>query len=262
VDMKEEVIEIDMQKIKEPEKMVRDSIDPEHIRELAESIREQGLINPITVWQRDGKYEIIAGHCRYLAHRLLGKTKIKAIVKENIDEQTVYILRAIENIQRRNLNPVEEAKIYKSLRDAGVSVVDIARKLGISQRKVFEHLQILNTPEFVQDAIRQGKISVRAAVQLLRIEDEVQREYYFRYAIENGINEKIAKQWVQDWMLTRSAEYYAKIAEEGIASGEVTITPTYVTCQACNGPEEMSRAKYVLMCERCYREFIKALKEI
>lgn len=131
--MPDEVIhELEIEKIDPPADAFRDLIDPDGVRELAESIRSQGLHSPILVRPVDSRYEIVFGHRRYLAHRLIGEVKIKSIVRVMTDDQ-VFEARAIENDQREDLNPMERARVYRRLREKfGMSNRQIAQRMGRS----------------------------------------------------------------------------------------------------------------------------------
>src|SRR3972149_731228 len=119
-----------MDLIDRPVKIARGVIDPERVRELAESIREVGLLEPVLIRPSNGRYEMVAGDRRYLAHKLLNFKEIKAIVKPLDDRETV-VIRGIENLQRVNLTPSEEGRVYLLLREeGGLSTRDISKKTG------------------------------------------------------------------------------------------------------------------------------------
>ena len=102
--MKDQIQLIKMEMIDRPVKVSRELIDPEKVRELAESIREVGLLQPVILRPSNGRFEIVSGDRRYLAHKLIDRKEIKAIVKDLDDRETV-VIRGIENLQRENLTP-------------------------------------------------------------------------------------------------------------------------------------------------------------
>lgn len=144
------------------------------INELAESIKIHGVIQPIVVRKISDKYEIIAGERRYKASVLAGKMTIPAIVV-SLDDKNSAEIALIENVQRQNLTPIEEAISYKKILDMGyISQVALGEKLGKTQSTIANKLRLLNLNEEVQDALMDGKISERHARSLLRLNDEMQ----------------------------------------------------------------------------------------
>lgn len=206
--MEEQIVMMDIEKIDEPVEADRDLIDPDKIRELAESIRSQGLHSPILLRPSNGRYEIVFGHRRLLAHRLLGELKIRSMIKEMTDDQ-VFEARAVENDQREDLNPIERAKTYKRLRDKfGMSNHQIARKMGRSASIVDRYLKLLEIPEEFKDAVAKRKVGMDVAVILNKIEDEEFKKFYFVSAVENGVTIEVAQMWLTNWRKTRAATAY------------------------------------------------------
>ena len=122
------------------------------ILELAESIKEHGVIQPIVVRKISDKYEIIAGERRYKASVLAGKTTIPAIIT-NLDDKNSAEIALIENVQRQDLTPIEEAISYKKILDMGyLNQSDLADKLGKTQSTIANKLRLLNLAEEVQEA--------------------------------------------------------------------------------------------------------------
>lgn len=144
------------------------------ILELAESIKEHGVIQPIVVRKIGDKYEIIAGERRYKASILAGKTTIPAIVT-NLDDKNSAEIALIENVQRQDLTPIEEAISYKKILDMGyLSQSDLADRLGKSQSTIANKLRLLNLTDEVQEALLEQKISERHARVLLKLKDKDQ----------------------------------------------------------------------------------------
>ena len=143
------------------------------LEELAESIRENGLIQPILVRQLlDGDYELIAGHRRWMAVRKLGQPTIRAIVENRTDTESA-VLALVENIQRRDLDCMEEARAIAGLIEStGMTQQEAARRLGKSQPAVANKLRLLRLPGWVQEIVEEGQLSERHARALLRLERE------------------------------------------------------------------------------------------
>ncbi|MDD3453282.1 MAG: ParB/RepB/Spo0J family partition protein [Bacilli bacterium] len=142
-----------------------------NINELADSIKEHGVIQPIVVRKVSDKFEIIAGERRYKASILAGKTTIPAIIT-NLDDKNSAEVALIENVQRQDLTPIEEAVSYKKILDMGyITQGDLAEKLGKTQSTIANKLRLLNLDDEVQEALLDGKISERHARSLLKLDN-------------------------------------------------------------------------------------------
>lgn len=151
----------------------REVFDDQALKELAVSIKEHGVIQPIIVRKVDNKYEIIAGERRYKASTMAGLTKIPAIVK-NLDDKESSKVALIENLQRRDLTPIEEARTYQKILELedGMTQEQLAATMGKTQSSVSNKIRLLALPDEVQDALLKTKISERHARSLLNIEDK------------------------------------------------------------------------------------------
>ncbi|GAJ23087.1 unnamed protein product, partial [marine sediment metagenome] len=130
---------------------------------------------------------IVFGDRRYLACKKLGMTKIKAAIVDATDEE-IAIDRTVENIQRIDLTPLEEALQYQAMIEKlGMKVEDIERMTGKEIRTVYRKLALLKYPEAVKGAVHSGKVSLTVAEVLMTCTDEAHRDYLFETAIENGI---------------------------------------------------------------------------
>ncbi|MGM9878290.1 MAG: ParB/RepB/Spo0J family partition protein [Bacilli bacterium] len=141
------------------------------LNELASSISKYGVIQPIILRNIGNKYEIIAGERRYKASCLAGLKKVPAIIN-NTDDNTSAEIALLENLQRKNLTPIEEAQSYKKLMNRGFTQEEIANKLGISQSAIANKLRLLNLPKKVQNSLLYNKISERHARSLLTLNNE------------------------------------------------------------------------------------------
>ena len=150
----------------------RKEFDVEKLKELAQSIKENGLIQPIIVRQSPViGYEILAGERRYRA-------SIPAVVK-HLSDQEMMIQSIIENLQRENLNPVEEARAYESLVEKGFTHTEIADKMGKSRPYITNFIRLLSLPEYILTEVENGKISQAHARSLVGLDKE-QQDYFFQ----------------------------------------------------------------------------------
>ncbi|AKL98504.1 ParB/RepB/Spo0J family partition protein [Endomicrobium proavitum] len=192
----ETVITIPLNKIKPNRFQPRKKFDNAKLQELADSINKHGLAQPILVAASiaPGEYEIIAGERRFRASKLAGKKDIKAIVKNAADDQQRFDLALIENIQRENLDPVEEARAFKRLiEEFNHTHEQIAATVGKERSVISNSLRLLTLPDDVQAMISEGKISAGHGRMLAGIEDANQ----LRALVEQIINEKLSVRAVE-----------------------------------------------------------------
>lgn len=150
----------------------RENFDEQALKELAVSIKEHGVIQPIVVRQIGDKYEIIAGERRYKASTMAGLTKIPAIIK-NLDDKESSKVALIENLQRKDLTPIEEARTYQKILELdALTQEELARTMGKSQSAVSNKLRLLALTDEVQDALLHEQISERHARSLLNVTDK------------------------------------------------------------------------------------------
>lgn len=153
------------------------AFDEEGLKELSESIKQHGIIQPLVLRRLGNKYEIIAGERRFKAATMAGLRQVPAIISD-IDDNKSAEIALVENIQRRNLTPIEEAKSYKNLLDRGYMTQEqLAEKMGVSQSSIANKLRLLNLAPEVQDALLQEKISERHARSLLVLPKEEQAKW-------------------------------------------------------------------------------------
>ena len=163
----------------------REIFDEKALKELAVSIKEHGVIQPIIVRNVNGKYEIIAGERRYKASALAGLTKIPAIIRD-LDDKESSKVALLENLQRKNLTPIEEARTYQKILEIDeMTQEDLAKTMGKSQSAVANKLRLLSLPDEIQNAILKEQISERHARALLNI-PETQKQIEMLNKIVNN----------------------------------------------------------------------------
>ena len=165
----------------------RKEFDREKLHELAQSIKENGVIQPIIVRQSPViGYEILAGERRYRASLLAGLRYIPAVVKQ-LSDQEMMVQSIIENLQRENLNPIEEARAYESLVEKGFTHAEIADKMGKSRPYISNSIRLLSLPEPILSEVESGKLSQAHARSLVGLNKE-QQDYFFQRIIEEDIS--------------------------------------------------------------------------
>ena len=163
--------QIDIEKISANENQPRTVFDDEKIEELAASIKENGLIQPIIVRKYNRGYQIVAGERRYRASKLAGLKTVPCVIKD-IDDKQVDTLAIIENIQREDLNPIEEAQAYQRLiKDYRLKQDEVAEKVSKSRAAITNSLRLLKLDERVQEMVMEGKLSNGHARAIIGIED-------------------------------------------------------------------------------------------
>lgn len=166
----------------------RKSFKEESLRELADSIKEHGVFQPIIVKKSIKGYEIVAGERRYRASRLAGKETIPAIIRDFTDEQMMEIA-VLENLQREDLNAIEEAFAYDNLmKKLNITQEELAKKIGKSRSYITNMLGLLTLPDKVKELVKEGKISTSHARTLSKLEDKEKIEELANRIVNENIN--------------------------------------------------------------------------
>lgn len=169
----EEIREIQIDLIRPGEQQPRTTFQEDKLRELAQSIRTSGIIQPLLVRRRGGMFELVAGERRWRAAQLAGLTRIPAIVRDIPDERLLE-LALIENIQRQELNPIEEANAYKRLIESlHLTQDDVARRIGRDRSFITNYLRILKLPTEIQNLLESEKLTFGHARALLGLTEDV-----------------------------------------------------------------------------------------
>lgn len=183
----QEVLQIALADIIPNQFQPRVNFDEKELEELAASIKEHGIIQPLVLRKMGQKYEIIAGERRYRAATKLGLATVPAIIS-NIDDQASAEVALVENVQRKDLTSIEEARSYKNILDKGyLTQEQLAKKMGLSQPAIANKLRLLNLDESVQQALLNNQISERHARSLLPIESKEKQQYW----LNRIINERL-----------------------------------------------------------------------
>ena len=182
----EELREIEIDLIQPGEQQPRTSFDEAKLEELAQSIRASGIIQPLLVRRRGGRFELVAGERRWRAAQLAGLGRVPAIVRE-IPDENLLELALIENIQRQELNAIEEANAYRRLIESlGLTQEEVATRVGRDRTFITNYLRILKLPNEIQSLLEQEKLTFGHARALLGVSDpQLQRRFAQRICKHN-----------------------------------------------------------------------------
>jgi ParB family chromosome partitioning protein len=187
-DLHERVQRVPLDRIRPCSLQPRKDFSAEALRELADSIREQGIVQPLIVRERGGQFELIAGERRWRAAQLLHLPEVPIIVRQ-ADDRAVLELALIENLQRENLNAIEEAHGYEQLTGQfQLTQEEIAARVGKSRAVVANALRLLKLPQVIQNFIREGRLSVGHAKVILGLTDEKKQNLAAERVIKQGLN--------------------------------------------------------------------------
>ena len=211
-DGRDQVVTLDIDKIKPDTKQPRQVFDQDRLEELTASIKEHGVLQPLIVKKVDDGYQIIAGERRYRAAKAAGIDKLPVLVREYTQQETLEV-SLIENIQRQDLNPIEEAKAFQRLMDEyGLKQEEVAQKVGRSRSSVANSLRLLNLSDDVQWMIADGSLSTGHAKVLLGIRSK-------------ELQEKLAKKAAAGQWSVRQLE---KEAKKALLGKPAPVEPTAV----------------------------------
>jgi ParB family chromosome partitioning protein len=254
------ITEISIDKIIEPADQERQVISSEGLEDLAQSIKANGLISPVLVKKVGEHFEIVVGHRRLLACRMIRKLKVPCIIKDGVDDKD-YIIKIHENMFREDVNAADEAAFFKKIIEHNdEDIDDIARMIGKSGAHVRSRLDLLKGDKEILEAVRDGQISPSIARELNLIPDEGIRQYYLRFAVDQGAKLRTVQEWRRNFIREKETE---KVLQEGHTKEELpTLLPKYYyTCPSCKRPTEMDSIRAVSLCQDCYAVLVKSLEE-
>jgi ParB family chromosome partitioning protein len=185
---KDEIIQVKLAELRSNPYQPRKVFDEDALRELSDSIKENGVFQPIIIKKSIKGYEIIAGERRVKASVMAGLETIPAIVRDFTDEEMMQIA-LLENLQRENLNAIEEANAYKAMIDSlGITQEELSRKLGKSRSHVTNMIGLLRLSNYVQDLVMHGNISMGHARVLSKLTDNVKIEDLARLIVKEDLS--------------------------------------------------------------------------
>ena len=223
-DSRERVQRVPLDKIRPSALQPRKQFSDESLRELADSIREQGIVQPLIVRPRGETFELIAGERRWRAAQLLKLPEVPVIARE-ADDRTVLELALIENLQRENLNPIEEALGYSQLSNQfELTQEEISAKVGKSRAVVANALRLLRLPRTIQDLIRDGQLSIGHAKVILGLADEKSQTLAAQRVVQESLNVRQTEGLVAKLLLPREKEPVNRSTATAAPAGNPHVT--------------------------------------
>ena len=192
-----ESMDVDIELIDPGSAQPRTRFDTASLRELADSIKANGVVQPLLVRRKAGRYELVAGERRLRASKLAGLTKIPIVVRDIPDEKLLEIA-LVENIQRENLNPIEEALAYRGLLESvGLTQESLATRVGRDRSYITNYLRLLRLPQQVQELVQDKTLSTGHARTLLGISDPKQQLRLATLIIKKGLSVRATEDLVR-----------------------------------------------------------------
>ena len=224
IDLGAEPSEVELDSIVPGPMQPRTHFDETGLQNLADSIRTHGIVQPLLVRRRDGGYELIAGERRWRAARLAGISRVPVVVKEVPDESLLEIA-LIENIQRENLNPIEEAQAYKKLIETvGLTQESLASRVGRDRSYITNYLRLLRLPDDVQQLVKEGRLSTGHARTLLALSHADLQRRIARQIIDGGLSVRATEQIVQKATVEKPARRSApQVVDPNIKAAETKL---------------------------------------
>jgi ParB family chromosome partitioning protein len=201
---REGIVEVDIHAVIPNPKQPRKRFDETKLAELAASIKEHGIVQPIVVRPRGTQYEIVAGERRWRAAKAAGLERIPALVREFSEAETMEIA-LIENLQREDLNPLEEAEAYRALlEEFRLTQDELAKRLGKSRPQISNTLRLLQLPDPVREEIKSGRLSMGHAKVLLGVDDQQEQATLAQRVVAEGLSVRELEALVQQTPATRA----------------------------------------------------------
>ena len=230
--MESESKKISIDLIDDPVLAMRSDINDENLGELAKSIKEHGLINPVTVRPVGDRFEVIAGHRRFAACRQIGIIMLPVTIS-NVDEGEAFVVRAHENLIRQAVSPVDEAMyLGRLVNERGYTREKIIQELDRSASWVDTRLAMLDYPDYILAEVATERIGLGVAKWLMKITDEATRLNWLEPAARDGINEATAERWFNQWSIS-VLPIQATPEAVVVASGQEPRQETAIQCAKC-----------------------------
>jgi len=246
----QEIRQISVDLITDPVAPIRENLTHENVEDLARSIKEIGVIQPLTVRKVNGEFEVIAGHRRLLAAQVAKLPKVPCVIIKAKSQQA-DIIKLHENLYRQDLNPIDEGRFFQYLKETYKLTNDkIAAKIQKSVGYVRDRLEILTYPAGLREVLVLKQISFSVAKELAKIDDPTTLKDYTHHAVKSGVTGQTAAQWARDFKIRKTYEK----AETSAAPDTKPPLPTNkpaLRCFACQGELDIKFARIVYLHPDC-----------
>lgn len=245
-----QVYEVPIDLIDPPKKATRQSMDEEGLHQLAESIKTAGLVNPVLLRKTGRRYEIIAGHRRLVAHQMLNRLTIKAII-ENLDQEAATRAKVHENLCREDVNPVDEAIfIAQAMEDLKMTSAEFAGYIKRNRAYVKRRLALLDYPDEVRTAVKHSGVPLNVARYLAQITDSVTRRMYIAYAVDQGVTARTARYWLEQY-LACGVPNELKMPPPSEPGGVIEYRTPQVFCELCGIKDDVTNMALIYAHHSC-----------
>ena len=240
----------------------RKTFSEEKIEELSKSIKEHGIIQPIVVRRRGDNYEIVAGERRWRAARKAELSKVPCLIRELSDEQNMLIA-IIENMQREDLNPVEEAEgLNQMIVTFGMTQEQISKSVGKSRPYIANSLRLLKLPEYIKDEMAEGRLSAAHGRTLVTVEDEDVRKALCARIIKEGLSVRETEKLVSEQGKSKKRRPAAKMKNPDVARVEEELKEVLGTRVAINQNGKKGRIEIEFFSREELDRLIELLKTL
>ena len=201
--MDERIQTISTDRILDPKDPMRTDLNRDALFTLAENIKQNGLINPITVRPAGDMFEVVAGHRRLAASRIAGLVKIDCVVRA-LDDSKTFEVMAAENLERADVDPVDEAIfIARYMAQSGKNAAEVAKSLRRSLTYVESRIAVGQMPDYMREHIKSGNLKLGVALLLCQITDEAIRRVWVEMAVRDGVSVAQAEYWLHGWRVNQ-----------------------------------------------------------
>lgn len=247
-----EITAIPLTNIDEPDEAHRLTFDEQALWSLADSIRDVGQLTPIIVRRAPGdRFEIIAGHRRFMATRMLHRNTIDCIVRD-ADYIATEDARFAENLHREQLSAMEEAvSVARYMERTGRDTKSTARALNRTEWWVNTRLALMAAPDELKELVHAGELAGGAAIELAKVSDEQHRRYLTSFATRSGASIAVVREWVSAWELSHAQDPNAEAPKPELPppGQEVIVT---IPCFVCGEAHDHRKLDIVRLCRRCH----------
>jgi len=258
-DTNDKIIQIPIDSISDPDTPIRTRANESAIYDLADSIRDVGIIQPLLVRSRGDRYEVIAGHRRLIAARVVGLLTVPCILSD-ADDTECDVLRLHENLAREDINIIDQARfLERIMKKLDLTVSAIAQTVKRSESYIRDRLAILKWPKEVVEALDNQKLKFEALKWLAKIDDDSERRRLLDAAVRSGITSRVAYDWYCRWKAGTMPKTSPPPTTVEPKTGEKI---EYFTsrCRICGEPIKMGEEEVIYTHRECIEEIESSLK--